>query len=146
MGHVRYPTAGGSCTAEAQPLYTNSPFGIALAHNGNLTNVEELHNLMRRSHRHINTSSDSELLLNVFAEELQRKRLLDLTADEIFATVRAVMRSVKGAYGVTILIHGVGVLGFRDPNGIRPLCIGVQTDAQGKTTGYALASESGVFF
>ena len=92
IGHVRYPTAGGSCISEAQPLYTNSPFGIACAHNGNLTNTEELMASMQEDMRHINTNSDTELLLNVFAEELQRKRLRRMTPDEVFDTVRSVMR------------------------------------------------------
>jgi amidophosphoribosyltransferase len=92
IGHVRYPTAGGSCVAEAQPLYTNSPFGIACAHNGNLTNTQELRENMLEELRHINTNSDTELLLNVFADELQRKRLRNITPDEIFDAVRSVMR------------------------------------------------------
>jgi amidophosphoribosyltransferase len=92
IGHVRYPTAGGSCISEAQPLYTNSPFGIACAHNGNLTNSAELTASMLEDMRHINTNSDTELLLNTFAEELQRKRLRQISPDEIFDTVRSVMR------------------------------------------------------
>jgi amidophosphoribosyltransferase len=92
IGHVRYPTAGGSCLSEAQPLYTNSPFGIACAHNGNLTNTPELAASMLEDMRHINTNSDTELLLNTFAEELQRKRLRKISPDEIFDTVRSVMR------------------------------------------------------
>ena len=104
IGHVRYPTAGGSCSSEAQPLYTNAPYGLALAHNGNLTNPDELRDIMRQTHRHINTNSDSELLLNVFAEELQRKRLaLKLAPDEIFATVRALMKRCKGQQSLYIL-------------------------------------------
>jgi amidophosphoribosyltransferase len=98
---------------------------------------------MSQSHRHINTNSDSELLLNVFAEELQRKRLEPkLEPDEIFATVRAVMKRCKGAYGVVILINGVGLVGFRDPHGIRPLCFGYQADENGVRDAYAMASES----
>ena len=94
IGHVRYPTAGGSCREEAQPLYTNAPFGIALAHNGNLTNTESIATSMKQEFRHINTNSDSELLLNVLAEELQRKRVREINADEIFDAVRATMRCV----------------------------------------------------
>ena len=114
IGHVRYPTAGGSCTAEAQPLYTNAPFGLAIAHNGNLTNTKELILQLKSEHRHINTKSDSELLLNVFAEELQRKRLNDIQPEEIFATVRSIMRRCKGAFSVVILINGVGLVGTFD--------------------------------
>ena len=112
IGHVRYPTAGGSCTEEAQPFYTSAPFGIAIAHNGNLTNTEELKLQMQSEHRYINTKSDSELLLNVFAEELQRKRLNNILPEEIFATVRSVMQRCKGAFSVVILISGVGLLGY----------------------------------
>jgi amidophosphoribosyltransferase len=126
IGHVRYPTAGGSCSAEAQPLYTNSPFGIALAHNGNLTNTDELIVSMEQEHRHINTKSDSELLLNVFAEELQRRRLRQVSPDELFDAVRSVMRRCKGGYAVVMLINRVGLVAFRDPNGIRPLCFGAR--------------------
>jgi amidophosphoribosyltransferase len=142
IGHVRYPTAGGSCQAEAQPLYTNVPFGIALAHNGNLTNTEELYESMLQDHRHINTDSDSELLLNVFAEELQRQRLCDLSSDDLFSTVRGVMRRCKGAYSAVVLVNGVGLIGFRDPHGIRPLCFGVSRDETGRPNGYAIGSES----
>jgi len=116
--------SGGSCSAEAQPLYTNFPFGIALAHNGNLTNTDELMSKMRNCHRHINTDSDSELLLNVFADELQRRQISTMSADDIFDSVSIVMRKCKGAYAVVILINGVGLLAFRDPCGIRPLCFG----------------------
>ena len=107
-------------------MYTNFPFGIALAHNGNLTNTDELLFGMRNSHRHINTDSDSELLLNVFADELQRREISVMTVDDIFDSVRIVMRKCKGAYAVVILINGIGLLAFRDPNGIRPLCYGTR--------------------
>lgn len=140
IGHVRYPTAGGGCSAEAQPLYVNSPFGLAIAHNGNLTNTEEMMASMRQEHRHINTDSDSELLLNVFAEELQRRRIKHLSADELFDTVRSVMRRCKGGYAVVMLINRVGMLAFRDPHGIRPLCFGMKKRDTG--TDYAVASES----
>eukprot|EP01038_Epipyxis_sp_PR26KG_P007118 gene7118-9714_t len=140
IGHVRYPTAGGSCSAEAQPLYTNSPFGIALAHNGNLTNTAELMKSMHSVHRHINTDSDSELLLNVFADELQKRQVNDITPDDLFDSVRVVMRKCKGAYAVVILINRIGLLAFRDPNGIRPLCFGKKKHAKG--VDYAVASES----
>ena len=126
LAKPRMISIGSSCTAEAQPLYTNFPFGIALAHNGNLTNTDELLFGMRNSHRHINTDSDSELLLNVFADELQRREISVLTVDDIFDSVRIVMRKCKGAYAVVILINGLGLLAFRDPNGIRPLCYGTR--------------------
>ena len=105
IGHVRYPTAGGSCRAEAQPLYTNAPFGIALAHNGNLTNTDEIAESMMHDFRHINTNSDSELLLNVFAEELQRKRVRQISPDEIFDAVRSTMRRCKGGYATVCLLY-----------------------------------------
>ncbi len=151
IGHVRYPTAGGACVSEAQPLYTNSPFGIACAHNGNLTNTAELVTSMLEDMRHINTNSDTELLLNTFAEELQRKRLRKISPDEIFDTVRSLMRRIKGAYSVILLINGIGLLAFRDPYGIRPLCFGsrecqeiTSTSSVGgiKGSGFVFASES----
>mmetsp|Transcript_13057 Transcript_13057/g.29162 ORF Transcript_13057/g.29162 Transcript_13057/m.29162 type:complete len:483 (+) Transcript_13057:119-1567(+) len=126
IGHVRYPTAGGSKSSEAQPLYSNFPFGIAIAHNGNLTNTEELVSRMKNSYRHVNTDSDSEVLLNVFADELQRRQLSNITPDDIFDSVNVVMRKCKGAYAVVILINRLGMLAFRDPNGIRPLCYGTR--------------------
>jgi amidophosphoribosyltransferase len=141
IGHVRYPTAGGNpSSAEAQPFYTNYPFGVALAHNGNLTNTPELRELMKSAHRHVNTDSDSELLLALFSDELQRRQISILTPDDIFDAVRIVMRKCKGAYAVVVLINGIGVLAFRDPNGIRPLCFGMRKTETGLD--YAVASES----
>ncbi len=152
IGHVRYPTAGGGCAAEAQPLYVNSPFGIAIAHNGNLVNTKEMLKSMRKEHRHINTDSDSELLLNIFAEEFQRRRLSKVTPDEIFDTVRGVMRRCKGGYAVVLLINRIGMVAFRDPNGIRPLCFGrrvpsgvqdgILSNGCGAGCDWAVASES----
>ena len=122
IGHVRYPTAGSSNSAEAQPFYVNSPFGITLAHNGNLTNTAQLKNeLFRSDLRHINTDSDSEILLNVFAHELQRASGVFIDHSDIFNAVEAVHRRVRGAYAVVALIIGYGILAFRDPFGIRPL-------------------------
>ncbi|MDC0661865.1 amidophosphoribosyltransferase [Marinobacter sp. SS21] len=141
IGHVRYPTAGSSSSAEAQPFYVNSPYGITLAHNGNLTNADELsQDLFRTDLRHINTNSDSEVLLNVFAHELQKLGKLDPTKDEIFAAVKAVHQRCKGAYAVIAMVTGYGIVGFRDPNGIRPVCYGVRETEEGRE--YMIASES----
>ena len=141
IGHVRYPTAGSSSAAEAQPFYVNSPFGIALAHNGNLTNVQELREKCNRFHRHVNTTSDSEVLLNVFAHEIDQCNCDNITADEIFNAVHRVNDQIRGAYGVVSLILGVGLVAFRDPNGIRPLVLGEREGENGKME-YAVASES----
>jgi len=142
IGHVRYPTAGGSSSAQAQPFYVNSPYGIALAHNGNLTNAEELAEQIRRTDmRHINTTSDSEVLLNVLAHELQAQRKLVPGPQEIFKAVERVHERVTGGYGVVAMITGYGVLAFRDPNGIRPLTYGQRVNENGETE-YMVASES----
>lgn len=141
IGHVRYPTAGSSSSAEAQPFYVNSPYGIALAHNGNLTNAEELADKMFRADlRHINTTSDSEVLLNVFAHELQRQGKLQPQAEDMFEAVRRVHERCKGGYAAVAMITGYGMLAFRDPNGIRPLTYGKRETEQG--TEYMVASES----
>ncbi|HPW08499.1 MAG TPA: amidophosphoribosyltransferase [Burkholderiaceae bacterium] len=127
LGQVRYPTAGNAYSEEeAQPFYVNAPFGIVLVHNGNLTNAQALKSeLFSTDHRHINTESDSEVLLNVLAHEIERTtRGLPLQPDDLFAAVRNVHRRVKGSYAVIALIAGHGVLAFRDPFGIRPLCMG----------------------
>ncbi len=127
LGQVRYPTAGNAYSEEeAQPFYVNAPFGIVLVHNGNLTNAHALKSeLFSTDHRHINTESDSEVLLNVLAHEIERTtRGLPLQPDDLFAAVRNVHRRVKGSYAVIALIAGHGVLAFRDPFGIRPLCMG----------------------
>lgn len=147
IAHVRYPTAGNaSSSAEAQPFYVNSPFGIVLAHNGNLTNTDELYeNVCFTDLRHINTRSDSEVLLNVFAHELELQvgNRTRLSVDGIFAAVTALHHRVRGAYGVVALIAGYGLVAFRDPFGIRPLCLGEKTDKDG--SGYIVASESVAF-
>ena len=143
IAHVRYPTAGcASSSAEAQPFYVNSPFGIVLAHNGNLTNAEELKSdLFRQDLRHVNTNSDSEVLLNVFAHELREKTPgTRLEPANIFAAVAEVHRRCHGAYAVVAMIAGHGVLAFRDPYGIRPLVIG-RLDGE-KGVEYMVASES----
>ncbi|WP_020396210.1 amidophosphoribosyltransferase [Thiolinea disciformis] len=141
IGHVRYPTAGSSSSAEAQPFYVNSPYGISLAHNGNLTNAQGLRkDLYLQDRRHINTNSDSEMLLNVFAQELLKQDAFRVTPDDIFAAVSGVHKRCRGAYAVVAMITRDGLLGFRDPNGIRPLVYGVRDQGQGKE--YMLASES----
>ncbi len=143
IAHVRYPTAGSAQDAEeAQPFYVNAPFGLVLAHNGNLTNSEQLtEEMFRRDRRHINTASDSEVLLNVLANELQAAAVgVSLDPDTIFTAVAGLHRRVQGAYACTVEIAGYGVLAFRDPFGIRPLCYGaVETDSG---TEYLVASES----
>jgi len=141
IGHVRYPTAGCSSSAEAQPFYVNSPYGISLAHNGNLTNAEEIkRDLFLEDLRHINTDSDSEILLNVFAHELSAQGKLKMSEHDVFGAVAGVHRRCRGAYAVVAMINGYGVLGFRDPNGIRPICFGKRETDQG--TEYMIASES----
>ena len=127
LGQVRYPTAGNAYSEEeAQPFYVNAPFGIVLVHNGNLTNTQALRSeLFSTDHRHINTESDSEVLLNVLAHEIEKTtRGLPLQPADVFAAVRNVHRRLRGSYAVIALIAGHGVLAFRDPYGIRPLCIG----------------------
>jgi len=142
IAHVRYPTAGTSGQAESQPFYVNSPYGIVMGHNGNLTNSEVLQReLFESDLRHINTRSDSEVLLNVFAHELQDlKPSTKLTADMIFTTVAAVHRRCRGAYAVIGMVVGRGVFAFRDPLGIRPAVIGERVSDSG--TEYCIASES----
>ena len=141
IGHVRYPTAGCSSSAEAQPFYVNSPYGITLAHNGNLTNVEKLKaELYQSDLRHINTESDSEVLLNVFAHELQRFGSLKLNADEIFKAVTETHKRIEGAYAVVAMLTGKGIIGFRDPHGIRPVVYGKRETDDGLE--YMIASES----
>jgi amidophosphoribosyltransferase len=141
IGHVRYPTAGSSSPALAQPFYVNSPYGICLAHNGNLVNAETLsEELFKEDLRHINTSSDSEVLLNVFANELQRLGKLIPTSTDIFDAVKAVHRRCSGGYAVVAMVSGYGMVAFRDPQGIRPIVFGERDGAKGKE--YMVASES----
>jgi amidophosphoribosyltransferase len=143
IGQVRYPTAGSSQSAdEAQPFYVNAPFGITFAHNGNLTNWNELReSLFRIDQRHINTDSDSEVLLNVLAHELQRSANgVSLDEAAIFRAVSGLHARVKGAYAVVAQISGYGLLAFRDPHGIRPLCLGRSDSDRG--TEWMVASES----
>ncbi|MFI4954771.1 MAG: amidophosphoribosyltransferase [Gammaproteobacteria bacterium] len=141
MGHTRYPTAGSSCVTEAQPFYVNSPYGLTLAHNGTLTNADTLReDLFRTDLRHINTGSDSEILLNVFAHELQTIAKQPLTPELLFQAVTRVHERCTGAYAALVMITGYGVLGFTDPHGIRPLVYGYRETPEGRE--YMLASES----
>jgi len=141
VGHVRYPTAGCSSSAEAQPFYVNSPYGITLAHNGNLTNANKLkQELYQEDLRHMNTDSDSEVLLNVFAHELQVMGKLKIDHDDVFKAVAATHKRCRGAYAVVAMITGYGIVGFRDPNGIRPVVYGKRETDQGIE--YMVASES----
>ncbi|MEE9327796.1 MAG: amidophosphoribosyltransferase [Cocleimonas sp.] len=141
VGHLRYPTAGTSSNAEAQPFYVNSPYGISLAHNGNLTNAHELKKeLYKQDRRHINTNSDSEVLLNIFAQELESFEAYSVHPEEIFEAVSGVHNRCKGAYAVIAMITRDGIVGFRDPNGIRPLVYGKRETELG--TDYMFASES----
>lgn len=131
LGQVRYPTAGNADSEEeAQPFYVNAPFGLVLVHNGNLTNVDVLkEQLFNHDHRHINTTSDTEVLINVLAHELeQTTRGLPLQPKDVFAAVRGVHSRIKGSYAVVSVIAGHGLLAFRDPFGIRPLCLGKSDD------------------
>jgi amidophosphoribosyltransferase len=143
VGHVRYPTAGNAYNSEeAQPFYVNAPFGIVLGHNGNLTNAEELQeDMYRRDRRHINTESDSEVLLNVFAYELERAVTgIALDANSVFAAVEALHQRVRGAYACVAMIAGFGLVAFRDPFGIRPLVLG--KNSEGAADEWIVASES----
>ncbi|HVV67897.1 MAG TPA: amidophosphoribosyltransferase [Gammaproteobacteria bacterium] len=141
IGHLRYPTAGSDSAAEAQPLYVNSPYGLAIVHNGNLINSSALaKDLMFGDRRHLNTDSDSEVLLNVFAHELQNLGKAELTPQHIFKAAQGVYQRCQGAYAAIVLIAGYGIVGFRDPFGIRPLVYGVREGNGGRE--YMLASEN----
>jgi amidophosphoribosyltransferase len=141
IGHVRYPTAGGSQAAEAQPFYVNSPYGICLAHNGNLTNHQQLSELLtQEDRRHLNTGSDSEVLLNVFAHELQHRCNGSPQPEQIFDAVEALHKRCSGGYAVVAMIIGHGIVAFRDPNGIRPIVIGQKETPDGRE--FMVASES----
>jgi amidophosphoribosyltransferase len=142
IGHVRYPTAGSYDAAEAQPFFVNSPFGVALIHNGNLTNYEELQKEVKEQDlRYLNTKSDSELLLNVLARAIRTLRKNTLTPGDIFKAMEVVFKRVRGSYSVIAMIAGYGLIAFRDPYGIRPLCFG-KRDEGGIMPEYIFASES----
>ncbi len=141
IGHVRYPTAGGAKSSEAQPFYVNSPYGICLAHNGNLTNHDELTDLLiREDRRHLSTTSDSEVLLNVFAHELHMRANGRPTPEQVFDAVAAVHGRCRGGYSVVAMIVGFGIVAFRDPYGIRPLVLGERKSDEGSD--FMVASES----
>ncbi len=141
IGHVRYPTAGSASLSEAQPFYVNSPYGICLAHNGNLVNTEELKRLVTQSdRRHLNTTSDTEALLNVFAHELAQQSNNGLTPDAILSAVEAVHDRCSGGYAVVAMIIGYGIVAFRDPHGIRPVVLGRRKTKKGVER--MIASES----
>ena len=141
IGHLRYPTAGSSSASEAQPFYVNSPYGISMGHNGNLTNAPALKKeLYKQDRRHINTDSDSEILLNIFAQELQKCATYRVHPEEIFTAVAGVHKRCQGAYAVVAMITRDGIVGFRDPNGIRPLVYGKRETKNG--TDHMIASES----
>jgi len=142
IGQVRYPTAGSSSEEEAQPFYVNAPFGIILAHNGNLTNADQLKiEMFKNDRRHLNTDSDTEVLLNVLAHELQQATTgYSLDPAALFKAVTMVHKRVRGSYAVVAQIAGYGLLGFRDPYGIRPMCLGFNESERGIE--YMMASES----
>ncbi|MGY8772453.1 MAG: amidophosphoribosyltransferase, partial [Gammaproteobacteria bacterium] len=144
IGHVRYPTAGGSGKEFAQPMYVNSPYGISLAHNGNLTNSKALaRELFHAEMRHLNTDSDSEVLLNIFAHELGKQRAILPSTEHFFQAVKKTHSRCDGAYAVVALVTGFGLLAFRDPKGIRPLVIGEREGKNHKE--YIIASENASF-
>lgn len=141
IGHVRYPTAGCASPQEAQPFYVNAPFGIALAHNGNLVNADTLaKEIFEVDRRHLNTSSDSEIILNILAYEMEKREGLKFSSQDIFAAVRRVNERCEGGYACVALIGGHGMIAFRDPNAIRPAIFGKRKTPRG--TAYMVASES----
>ena len=143
IGHVRYPTAGCDDVIESQPFYTTKPISISLAHNGTLINSDDIKSKLIKTHFcQFNTDSDSEVILNIFAHELQKINSFTPKADEIFLAVQNMHKRLKGAYSIVLMISGVGLLAIRDPNGIRPLIMGKkENDLLGKTD-YMFASES----
>jgi len=141
IGHVRYPTAGSASSAEAQPFYVNSPYGIAMGHNGNITNAEQLSKeIYEQDLRHLNTNSDSEVLLNIFAHELMQQKKLFIDPEDIFNAIHRVHKRARGGYAAVGVIPSMGLFAFRDPFALRPVVVGKRKTQVG--TDYMVASES----
>ncbi|MFH0834696.1 MAG: amidophosphoribosyltransferase [Patescibacteria group bacterium] len=143
IGHVRYPTAGSYSAEEAQPFFVNSPLGLGLVHNGNLTNTDKLRRELQKEGRHLNTSSDSEILLNVFSLELRRQKMTKFSVQKVFAAAKKTVERAAGSFAAVILVAGHGILALRDSRGLRPLSIGMRQNSS--KTDLIVASENPTF-